>query len=683
MTRGVGYLLGLIALTIFCIPANAQTLNEEKDRQIELIIESMAQSLSGDDDSPLLLDDLTRYAENPLNINTASAEELERLNLLTYNQIRNILDYRLKYGSILSNYELNAVDGLTTETIKSLAPFISFEQPEDSSGIKNKRISQRLILRGKTSFPLARGYSSVSENKPAVYTGPPVGLYSRYNLEIPGKLEAGFIADHDAGEEFFKGSNHSGFDYYSGFISWQGKSFLRQVTVGDYYLLFGQGLTYWSGSGLGKSGDVMNIMRTGQGARPNTSTDENLYLRGIAAVLGQGPLKLMLFYSNKNRDANLVIDKITGETQFTSLKTEGYHRTAAEIHDEKVLNEQDAGIVGELRLEKFRLGVLYSCQHFGLNMITGTSAYKAKSFAGNENTNLGVDYQLGFRHIQLFGEAGISGNSKPAIAQGLIWRAHPQFGLAFYYRYFDPGFHAFYGNPLSEGSEGRNERGIYTGVEIYPFAKIKISGYVDFYHFPWLTYSTLKPENGRDILGQIDFKFSDKLNFYLRGKFETKPQKTNAEANNPGDYNETVNKLRLHSDWRLTDKILLKNRIEFTMYSFNNLKENGFLFYQDLGLSPSQKLNIWFRYAWFNTDGYNSRIYTWENDLPYTFSIPEFHGKGQRIYLNLKWQPAKYLTTYIKAGYTLHGDTPSWGSGNDLTCGASRSDLRAELCLRF
>ena len=171
--------------------------------------------------------------------------------------------------------------------------------------------------------------------------------------------------------------------------------------------------------------------------------------------------------------------------------------------------------MGELRLNNFRLGVLYSYQHFGLNMTTGTAAYKAKSFSGNENVNMGIDYQYALHSIQLFGEAGLSENLKPGLIQGLTWRMHPQISWSFYYRYFDPGFHAFYGNPLSEGTGGRNESGLYTGVELFPFTKIKFSAYADFYHFPWLTYSTLAPENGRDLLFQIDFKFSNRLNMYM------------------------------------------------------------------------------------------------------------------------------------------------------------------------
>jgi len=675
------YLLILISLMLICVKINAQNLTDEKERQIEKIIESLAESDDGEGDSPQVMDDLVKYSEKPLNINTASSEELEQLHLLDFNQIQEILNYRKNYGYFLTSFELHTLKTLNPDIIKAIEPFISFSQPDERS--HGKRAHQMFLMKGKTSFPLAKGYKSVSEDKPAAYSGIPLSLYTRYNFEIPGKIEMGFTTDHDSGEEFFKRSNSKGFDYYSGFVSWHSKSFIQQITIGDYYLKFGQGLNFWSGSGIGKSSNVINIVKTGQGIRPYTSTDENLYFRGIATTLGKGSLKMTLFYSTKNRDANLTLDKASGDTVFTSLKTGGYHRTKSEIEDEKVLAEQDMGIYTEWNNNNFHWGGLFSHQQFNLNMTTGTSAYKSKSFSGDENTNMGIDYRFVLHRIQLFGEAAMSMNQKPAFVQGMIWHMHPQLNLSFYYRYFDPGFHSFYGNPLSEGTEGRNERGFYTGIEVYPFAKVKFSGYADFYHFPWLTYSTLAPTNGRDFVTQIEISPSKKLYFYFKGKFETKPQKYTKGSDEPFDYDESVNKFRLHSEWRLSDCFMLKNRFEYVNYLFYKTTENGFLAYQDLDLTFKSKLNLELRYAIFSTDGYNSRIYTYENDLLYSFSFPEFHGKGHRFYLNLKWQPLKYFTFYFKAGHTIHSGEKSWGSGNDLTKGNCRTELRTELYFKF
>jgi len=675
----------IMVLLVLFLPLNVLSqINEEvKEKQMEQVLESIAGSEDVDIDNATLLEDMTTNAENPVNVNLATEDELTKLNLLDFHQIQNIINYRKKYGFFVSVYELTAVEGFTPEIVNSLTPFVTFELPSDSLFKARKRLRENLISRAKFSFPLARGYRSVSEGKAAAYPGLPVSLYDRFHLEIPEKLEFGLIADNDAGESFFSGSNKWGFDYYSGFLSRKWKGFVHQVTIGDFLFRAGQGVSFGTGSGLGKSANTLGIMKFGQTIRPYTSTDENRFFRGISAILGSGPFKLALFYSNKNRDANIKKDPITGSSSFTSLQTSGYHRTLSETEDEKSVNEQVAGGYGELKLKRIRIGGLMVYQQFDLPMNRGTSLYKAKSFAGRENSNLGIDYQLALSHLQLFGEAGLSRNGKGGAVQGLIWHANPQLSLSAYLRSFNPGFQAFYGSSLSESSGNCNETGFYTGVLVCPVPRVKIFGYVDIYHFPWLTYSTMAPSSGRDYLAQVDIACSRKWSVSLKGKCESKPQKVTVSKGIAADYDQKTTRLRIQTDYTLSKRFLFHTRFEYAGYDFVKDIEKGFLVFQDMVYEPSRKFKIWVRYAWFNTDGYNSRIYTYENDLLYTFSIPEFHGIGQRIYLNLKWSPSSRITAYLKVGCTIHNGEAFWGSGNDITAGNERTELRGLLNWRF
>ena len=673
----------ILAFCIVPLSGFSQINGDEKEKQIEQAIESIAESDEAEIDNSVILEDITKNAERQTNINMATKEELEQLNMLDFRQIQNVINYRKQYGYFVSNYELAAVEGFTPEIIELLTPFITFSVPSDSISYSRKSLYQRALMRIKTSFPLANGFSAASETKGAAYPGLPVSLYSRYYLENPGKFEFGLITDHDAGEAFFNRSNKIGFDYYSGFLSWKGKGLIRQVTVGDFLLRFGQGVNFWTGSGMGKSGNVLGIMKSSQGVRPYTSTDENRFFRGISTTLGSGPFKLMLFYSNKNRDANIIQNTENGDRYFTSLQTSGYHRTSSEVEDEKSVNEQITGAYSELMFRRFRVGALFAYQKFDLPMEAGTSPYKAKSFSGAENFNTGIDYQLALPKIQFFGEAGLSKSRKAGGVQGLVWHAHPQISWAVYYRYFDPGFHTFYGSSLAESSGNRNETGLYTGVMLYPLPKMKISCYVDIYHFPWLTYSTMSPESGRDYMAQVELAFSKKLSVYVKGKYESKPQKESGTTGVAGDYEEMTTKLRFHAEYDVNENLTFRTRFEYAGYSFNEQHEDGYLAFQDIVYSPVSQLKIWLRYAFFHTDGYNSRIYTYENDLLYSFSIPEFHGIGHRIYLNLKWRPVSRITVYLKAGCTVHNGASSWGSGNDVTMGNNRTELRALVYFRF
>jgi len=674
--------LAVLMLAIPALQNFAQQTDLRKELRREELVESLAETEDGTMAGSLVLEDLDSFSTQPIYINLANEEELVRLHLFNFKQVQDIINYREKYGEILTLKELAVMGNFSSQLLQILEPFVKFDVKRDS--LQKKRdevVRQNLIYRIKETLPVSAGFLTRNGKAPA-YEGTPMGYFARYHAEAGKWLRIGLTAENDAGEDFFHKSNKGGFDFYSGFISWQGKGLIRSVVLGDYHLRFGQGVSLWSGGGVSYASDLTSLMRTGEGIRPYSSSDENLFFRGAAVQLNFKPIKFSVFYSNRWVDTNQALDSL-GQNSITSFRTDGFHRTVSEMADEKNAREQLVGGYFDFRFSNWRIGLLASFQRFNLPVTNGDAAYKAKSFEGSTNRNFGMDYHLIMNQLSFFGEAGISQNLKPAIVNGMIWKAHPQLSLSMQYRYYDPAFQTFNSGAFAEGSGGRNEEGFYVAFEYLVFARVKLSGQTDLFYFPWMTYQTITPAGGKALAIQGEFTVSRKLTLYLYSKNVQKPKKMSGVTGVPEQWDESTHKWRLHADWKVSDRTELRSRVEIVRYDYHADSENGYLFFQDVVYGASPKFKGWFRVELYKTDSYNSRVFSYENDLLYYYSVPAFYGKGIRTYLNVKWQPTKLFSFYLKGGYTHRANAPSMGSGNDATLGNHRFDWRAQVCLNF
>ena len=101
---------------------NSFSQETDPERNIEAIEESGAS---------LIIEDLESLAENPLNLNSASASELSKLHLLNDIQIQNLINYREQFGAVYSVYELNSVEGFFPDLLLKMEPFIWFGPVEE------------------------------------------------------------------------------------------------------------------------------------------------------------------------------------------------------------------------------------------------------------------------------------------------------------------------------------------------------------------------------------------------------------------------------------------------------------------------------------------------------------------------------------------------------------------------
>jgi hypothetical protein len=670
---------------LLCASASWNSFAQENDpvRNMEAILESIIGNMDEESGVSLIIEDLESLAENPLNINSATAFELSKLHLLNEIQIQNLIAYREQFGAVYSIYELNAVDGFSADLLTKMESFVWFGPVEEkpvrfSETLKYGR--HQLLLRALGTAQKPDGYRE-REDGTIPYEGNRFRYYSRYSFEAGDDFSVGFTAEKDPGEAFFTGTNKHGFDFYSGHISAKINAVVENVTVGDFWVRSGQGLVLWQGFSMSKSLNSLGIYKTNQGGRPFTSADENKFFRGISTSLHLGNAKMVLFYSRKNDDANLIFSDSTA-THFSSLPTSGYHRTENETADEKSVKHTNYGAVVNWQFNYLKLGGTLVYQQFDLPFVRSDQLYNKFRFSGKENYTAGVDYLLSRGKYQLFGEAAFSKSKGKAFLQGAVAHLNDRLNFALLFRHFDKDYHALWANPFAEGSSAENETGLYFGTRILPVKSVMISAYTDFYHSEWINYTTAGPASGWEVFAQADFLVSEKIQFYLRYKNEEKEQKITVNEIYQNHWEQT-RKIRLHFQYRPNETWILKTRFENSFFEGGE-KENGTLVFQDVQFAPvSVPFNCSARLAWFSTNGYNSRIYAYENDLLYTFSVPALFGKGFRGYLNFKYHISEKLDLWVKIGQTIYNDRESISSGYNEIQGNQKTELKFQLRLKM
>ena len=274
---------------------------------LEQLVEEIAEQADEEIDYAELYENLLVYYNYPINLNSANHEDLRKLMFLTRFQELSIIAYREKYGDFQSVYELQFVDGIDQRSLRYLLPFVTVEKegPESNFKFKNSLKYGKHDIMLRTQFVLQdeAGYLPISDSVLAEdpdknrYLGSPYKLYARYRYHYKDKLFWGLTAEKDQGEEFFKGNQAYGFDYYSAHVQINDIGPIKTAVLGDYKLEFGQGLTLWSGMSFGKSPDAVNIMKRGRGIMRYGSTNENEFFRGQAAQIRIGAFDITEFVS--------------------------------------------------------------------------------------------------------------------------------------------------------------------------------------------------------------------------------------------------------------------------------------------------------------------------------------------------------------------------------------------------
>lgn len=688
----------IIAILFIPVLLFGQNQEEVKNEVIEQRIEFLVEQAENENiDFTTVVDNLSYLYDHPLNLNFATRDELEQLELLSPFQIQGILAYVNQYGEMTTIYELRNIPQMNKTVIYQILPFVmvtSEEQREDFSlkdALKYGR--NDLFLRSGRILEQQQGFAPISpeelaENPDRRFLGSPNFYYLRYRFQFGNKFSVGLTGNKRPGEEFFTGSNPYGFDFYSAHIFARDIGKVKQLAIGDYHAQFGQGLALWTGFGFRKTPNAMNVAKYSQKLRPYSSANENLFLRGAGVTVGGDNLTFTGFYSQKRVDANInTNDSLdAGTLEFSSLQQSGLHRTPNEVSNRRSITERIAG--GNVTFEKgnFHLGATGVYFHYDGVFNRNLQLYNQFDLNTNETYTGSVDFNWMVGKINFFGEGAVSANGGTAYLAGAQFEPDPKVEMIIANRNYSKDYHSIYAIPFGESTRPQTERGTYIGTKLKLAPRLSLNGYVDFFRFDWMKFLIDAPSVGTDYLAQLDFSPARNINMYWRYRNRHK-------ARNSRDpdlvirypVNERRQFLRYEIKYSPIKELQLGNRIE---YSFYNLKgqdqQNGFIFYQDIRYKPAKSnFSFWARATLFDIDAWDARIYAFENDLLYFFSVPAFNNRGVRYYAMVKYEPARNLHFWLKVARTHYSNIDGTGNGLMRIDEPTRTEIRAQMRLKF
>lgn len=645
--------------------SEVDTLQTVGSLEVERLLEN------SQDERGVLADELDWLREHPVNLCTATAEDLQQIPGVTRLLARNIVTMR-QQQQYKSASDLLSVEGITQEQFTTMLPYIMVVQQSAAS------YSVQYRTRSASEIEQRKGYR---EN---VYQGSSLKEYNRLTALVTDStelflgitsLEVGALAEKDAGERTLT-------DFSTAYIAGVIPSLQMRFIVGDYLFESAGGLVFNQSYPISKGSDVMAPVRNnGTGIRPFRSTNENGYYRGAAVSVEWNTIKAQLMYSH--RATNATIDS-TG--LITSFDASGLFRTASEQTHRNSAREQIIG--GRVSWHPWR------------EWNFGTTAYHAafnhslhpvtNDLVSIDQSNVqGIDVSYTTEHSDVSSEIAFSRNVHAWIASAIA-KPISCLELSFIVRDYSPNFFNLHASAFGEhGDEVKNEMGIYSAARIQILSWLRVSAYYDQFRFPQLDARTGVPGSGNEALGFVEIRLNRRCGIELCAK-----QKSTPELCDAADYfGRTIQQTssRVQNNYKLTTNISalhashLTTRLECVHVEEQGARvdEYGYLFSQSVQWKILTRLHTSVQVTMFKTDSYNSRLYRYEDELPGAFTNAMLFGEGVRWYVLLQYEIGRAVQLYAKYTCSIKNGVRTLGTGLDEIQGNTLQQISMQMDVKW
>ena len=597
----------------------------------------------GDTDFEQIQTDLYALHENPIDLNHTSDEELEQLYFLSPHQIDAILAYADKHP-FEELYELKLIPELTDYEIRNLLPFVTVTRnPSPVTAPYNYTYAREVFTKASHEIIARTDVRNIEQ-----YEGPdPVFAQVRYRFDYQRKVVFGGQLRRPVG------GKAKDLEYGLYMQLRDISKHVHTIVAGNYQASFGQGLVLAPIFHSGKSMYVASAGQQNNGLRYYSSADGK-GMHGAGATFRwewnkTTRLDVSALYSMRRANdsiwqhtvgANLTVRHKKLEVQLTAIDN---------IWSDSIRPYNNAR---------------YNHHYFrGYNQFVGgaSARYNHGWFDAFAEVATSQNYQ---RFAETLNGKAPKPLNSPHWGFGVLAgsRFYPTDGVSLValYRYYSPFFDNAWGYGFSESSRINDEHGGYLGFDITRLHNWRFSGYGDVFFFEGIKYGlgsdtcTL----GYDALFETQYHSTitnnqSPITITLRLRARKKGPTSTYSARFQFDWSQGGWALRTTADANIVQKQSpITNNQSPLPYGVSLAQDIAFDFTPyTLHHTP---LSLRLRLQGFDAREWDNRIYIYEHDVLYAFSIPATYGLGGRAYLCLRWQIIKQLALYLKVSETIY-----------------------------
>ena len=429
------------------------------------ILEDIYNQLSEDGEIPLedVQEELIEIAQNPINLNQTTANELSRLHFLSDEQIDAILLYQYLHP-FQEIYELQLIDCLKDYEIRNLLPFVYVGQIKEEKNMYFREVFHY----AKHEITLRTDARNIED-----FEGDPMYGKLRYRFNYQNRVMAGVTIGRTPGATW---ENIN----YGGFIELRDMGPMKRIVAGNYQAHFGYGLVTGSPFKRGKTAYIQSTATTDEGLKKFGSVGDSYnYFHGVGATAKVSSwADVSAFYSLREgkEEWNHVVG-VNATGRWNRLKV---GITAVEnIHHPTKKNS----------LEEMEL--------------VSTQAV------------MGVNARWNQGKVDIWGELATSQGNQWGIGgiAGIRYTPISDINLLAIYRYYSPYFDNIYANALCSWTRMRDEHGGYFGVEYNRLKNWQLLAFGDVW------------KSGFETMAQADFIPQKDYRMHTRFRVKRKDEK--------------------------------------------------------------------------------------------------------------------------------------------------------------